>query len=173
MHAETHNILAVNPGVRYLGIAIFRGLELRDWRVRTFGRTPMPRKLNAVATLLSEIIGRHAIDGLVMKRVHPSRSSGNLARVAETIRTLARTRGISYREFTIEELKRLLSPGRILNKLHLMEEAAARYPFLFTEMEREQRHKNPYLVRMFEAVALGIVCVNAGEAQRKVALTNA
>jgi hypothetical protein len=32
----------------------------------------------------------------------------------------------------------------------------ARYPFLIHELEREKKHKHPYFVRMFEAIAAGI-----------------
>jgi len=34
MQRKLRKILAINPGTRYLGIAVFEGQELLDWRVK-------------------------------------------------------------------------------------------------------------------------------------------
>lgn len=42
----------------------------------------------------------------------------------------------------------------------LLQEIARRHPFLLPDIQHEEESKNPYLMRMFEAVAMGIVCFN-------------
>ena len=37
------------------------------------------------------------------------------------------------------------------------------FPFLSLEFEKEKSNLNPYHIRMFEAVALGLVCLNRTE----------
>ena len=46
------------------------------------------------------------------------------------------------------------------NKMGVAEVVTARYPFLVRELEREKKHKHPYFVRMFEAIAAGIFAFN-------------
>jgi hypothetical protein len=42
----------------------------------------------------------------------------------------------------------------------MAELVTAQYPFLTHPFEKEKRNKSPYFIRMFEAIALGIVCFN-------------
>jgi type VI protein secretion system component VasA len=37
---------------------------------------------------------------------------------------------------------------------------ASEYPILYHELEKERSHRNPYYIRMFEAVALGSACLH-------------
>jgi hypothetical protein len=50
------------------------------------------------------------------------------------------------------------APGSKLNKRKLAELLAAMYPALVYDFQREAENRNPYRVRMFEAVALAAVC---------------
>ena len=78
-------ILAINPGSRYLGMAAFRGPELLDWRVKeTSGKGPRP-KLETTRIIVRRSIQRYDPDVLVIKRLHPSRSSQGLNRLAGII----------------------------------------------------------------------------------------
>jgi hypothetical protein len=47
-----------------------------------------------------------------------------------------------------------------MNKRKLAELAASRYPVLAHEARKEKTINNPYQIRMFEAVALGSVCLH-------------
>jgi hypothetical protein len=160
MRNESLSILAVNPGSRYVGVAIFRGLDLYDWRVRTVRESLLQEKAAAVTGLLAGIIDRYDINMLVVKKIHPSRSSKNLEHILREIRGLARKRDMDFRELTIDDVERRIDSERVGNKRLLMDKVAARYPDLYLELEREKRNKNPYLVRMFEAVALGVACLH-------------
>jgi len=167
MQNESLSILAVNPGSRYVGVAIFRGLDLYDWRVRTVSERSMEAKAAAVTGLLAGIIDRYDVNMLAVKKIHPSRSSKNLEHIVGKIRGLARKLDVDFREFTIDDVERRIDSERIGNKRLLMDKVAARYPDLYLELEREKRNKNPYLVRMFEAVALGVACLHETDMPRR------
>ncbi|MEM2146702.1 MAG: hypothetical protein QW279_15170, partial [Candidatus Jordarchaeaceae archaeon] len=49
-----------------------------------------------------------------------------------------------------------LSPKEKINKKQMAELVASEYPFLFHLFEKEKKNKNPYAIRMFEAIALGL-----------------
>ncbi len=151
--------LALNPGSRYVGIAVFHGLELVDWAVRSIREKSAEARLEQLKSILSEIAETHGVNCLVIKRLHPARSSEYLRQLAGSLREWAKDNHHAIREYTIKEVETfLLSSGR-LNKRLLMEGVAAIHPFLFPELEGERQNRNPYLVRMFEAVALGVRCL--------------
>ena len=158
MPKEPPRILAVNPGSRYLGIAAFRGPELLDWGVKVVtGKTPT-EKLKAARQIIVALIGQYVPDVLVVKRLHPSRSSRQLNELVGQIKSLSKRRGIKLKEYSIEDVKDALCPGARTNKRKLASILATRYPALIYDLDREQQSRNAYRVRMFEAVALAAVC---------------
>jgi hypothetical protein len=166
-------ILSINPGSRYLGVAIFDGTELCDWAVRVVKGKDIRAKRRFVRELIGEQSNRYGVSVLVLKKLNPARSSQSLRLIASEVTKFAASRGLALHEFSVGDIKaRLLATERGNNRL-LMEEVAARYPFLFREVQREEKNKNPYLIRMFEAVAMGIVCFNKLDSgNAKVAKTN-
>lgn len=155
--------LAVNPGSRYVGIAVFHGLALVDWAVRSVREKSSKAKLDQLKSILSEITETHSVNCLAIKSLHPARSSDYLRQLTGSLKEWAKDKNHVVREYTIKEIETFLLPSRRLNKRLLMEGVAAVHPFLFPELEAERQNRNPYLVRMFEAVALGMRCLGEME----------
>jgi hypothetical protein len=151
-------ILAVNPGTKYLGIAVFQDGDLRDWSIKTIPGKWSKGKLIVIQSIITDLIATHHPDTLVLKSLDPSRRSRSLETLVSEIRKIAERKGISLQEYSIEDLKRFHSPEERINKRQLAELVSAEYPVLFHELNREIRHKNKYFDRMFEAVALGVMC---------------
>lgn len=160
MQVKPIRILAINPGSRYLGIALFQGAELYDWRLKM-------NRGERTLKLLVDYISRYQVSVLALKMTHLSRSSKALLDMVAILRKLAPQKGLTLREYSIDEIKgHFFQQGRS-NKKRLMEEIARRYPFLYPELQHEQNLKNPYLVRMFEAIALGVLCFNTLDGKKK------
>ena len=155
--------LALNPGSRYVGIAVFHGPELVDWAVRSIREKTPTGKLDQLKSILSEIAETHSVNCLVIKSLHPARSSEYLSQLTGALKEWAKDKHNVVREYTIKEVETFLLPSGRLNKNLLMEGVAAIHPFLFPELDGERRNRNPYLVRMFEAVALGMRCLGEME----------
>jgi Holliday junction resolvasome RuvABC endonuclease subunit len=163
MPKETPRILAINPGSRYIGFAAFRGPELLDWGVRVISaRTPRGR-VRVAGHSLKEAIARFQPDTLVVKWLHSSRSSTSLDRLTGAVRELARRRRLKLREYSITDLKNALCSEARGNKRRLAAAVAAMYPVLSRDFQKEMANRHPYYLRMFEAVALGIVCYRRTE----------
>lgn len=152
MRNKDRNILAVNPGSRYLGLAVFLGTELRDWAVKVVER-------EKIENLISEYSRRYRITVFALKDIHPSRSSMTLREIVASIKSFAKAHGGCLYQYSINDVKGKVLMDQRKNKNHLMDEMASRYPFLLQEIEREESNKNPYLVRMFEAVSIGVSCL--------------
>jgi hypothetical protein len=153
MQREQLNVLAINPGSRYLGIAVFVGTELRDWAVKLVRR-------ERIQALMSEYIDQYGIHVIALKKFHPSRTSRDLRSIISSMERIAKKDGLILREYSIDEVEGALLPQKRKNKRLLMEEIVVRYPFLMNELQQEEKNKNPYLIRMFETVGIGSVCLS-------------
>jgi Holliday junction resolvasome RuvABC endonuclease subunit len=151
-------ILAVNPGTRYLGFSAFRGPELLDWGVKVVSGKTRSRKLGSIQVILHDCLQLYAPDALAIKQLHPSRSSQGLNELVKQIKAFSRRRGLKVYQYSIQDIKDTLCPKMKTNKRKLAETLATMYPILAHDLHCEQENKNPYRIRMFEAVALGAVC---------------
>jgi len=154
-------IIAINPGWRYLAIAIFSDCELSEWRLKCLPGKDVQRKLKKVNDILAGLIARYNPEILVIKKLHPARSSANLKNMATGIEAYCRKRGMAVISYSIQDLKSVMIGRGRTNKKELIKILTAEYPELAHEFKREARNRNPYFLRLFEAVALGHVCLSA------------
>ena len=160
MTRKIPKILAINPGTRYVGIAIFHGLELVEWRVKVIGEQWSKEKQRKILVLVRRFIEQYEPNVLAIKQLHRSRSSDNLNCLASRIKQLSKRNGLKVYQYTIKELEAFfLGKGRT-SKNKLAQVLASKYHFLLPEFQKEQENKNPYYFRMFEAVALGAACAH-------------
>ena len=170
MHTKTHNILSIIPGTKYLGVAIFIDTDLRDWFIKSIPNIPVREKAEYVKTFISDLIERFNINTLAVKKLHPARQSKNLTELVSVIKELGKRMNVSVIDLPLQTVEQLLLNGKP-NKKRLTEEVAAMYPVVFHEYEREKKNKSRYLTRMFEAIALGIMCFNQlDKGNKKVAI---
>lgn len=167
MQKKPITILGINPGAKYLGIAIFRGPELRDWRVKVTKGPWSDSKYRKTIEILSEFIGQYRPDALSVKRLNPSRSSVDLDRLVQKIIALSEKKGIRVYQYGIKELEAFFYPDGRSNKRKMTEIIVSEYPVLHCELDLERRNKNPYYLRMFETVGLGAICFHQLDDSKK------
>lgn len=163
MQKELPTILAINPGSHYLGFAAFYGPELLDWGVRVVSATTDRGRVRVAGQILRDAIERFHPDTLAVKRLHPSRTSPSLDRLAESIQDLSRRRRLKVYQYSITELEKVLCGEARSNKRRLAAAVATLYPALKGEYQKEMAIRHPYYLRMFEAAALGAVCYRQSE----------
>jgi Holliday junction resolvasome RuvABC endonuclease subunit len=158
MSKKPLKIIGINPGSKYLGIAIFQGSDLRYWGIKVLKGKWSKEKMERAKEILSDLIDQYDLNVLAIKRLHPSRSSKNLNQLVARIKDFLKRKGLRIYEFSLKDLEKFFSPEEKINKRKMAELVASDYPFLFQMLEKERRNKNPYAIRMFEAIALGIRC---------------
>ena len=141
-----------------MGVALFYGPELRDWGVKNVEGKWSKEKMEKAVKVVSSLVQQYQPDVLSIKQLHPSRSSPNLNRLVGRIKELSRRNGLKLHHYSIEELESFFCPEARINRKELAEIVASEYPVLLHELNREKAHRNPYHIRMFEAVALGSMC---------------
>lgn len=158
MSTKIITILGINPGTKYLAITVFRNSELREWSIKIFKGKWSKTKMKKILAVIADIITQYDANVLAIKRLHPSRSSQCLNLLVSEIKDTVRRRGLSICEYSIKQLERFYSSGTKGNKERMAERVVLEYPVLFHEFDKEKNHKNPYYIRLFEAVALGSAC---------------
>ncbi len=151
-------IIGINPGTRYLGISVFHETELRDWRVKVIKGKQTKEKVKRAMMIISSFIEEYKPNALAIKRIHHSKSSLNLNKLVTKIKEFSKRKKLRVYEYSIKELESFFSPEGKTNKKKMTEMIASKYPVLCNEFNREEKRKNPYHIRMFEAVALGSIC---------------
>jgi Holliday junction resolvasome RuvABC endonuclease subunit len=151
-------VIGINPGTRYLGIAIFNGPELMDWRIKVLDGKWSKEKTEKAVGIISDFIERYEPNVLAIKKSHPSRRSENLLRLANRIKESSRRKKMKICQYSIKEIEKFFIEDGKQNKRNLIEKMANLYPMLHYDLMKEQRNRNPYYSRLFEAVALASVC---------------
>lgn len=157
---KTIKILAINPGTRYIGFAVFYGQELRDWGTKVVKGKWSAKKKEKLKKIVQSLIDQHQPDAIAIKKLHPSRSSRQLNSFLNEIKLIMEEASLPIYEYPIKYLESYFSPGRPINKSMLAELLVLRYPVLYSELKREDLKNNRYYLWMFEAVALGIICIH-------------
>ena len=151
-------ILGINPGTRYLGIAFFKGAELSDWRIKVVEGKWSEEKIDKIKTIILSLIDKYEPDVLSIKKLNPLRTSSNLIRLTAKIKNLARKKCLQIYQYSLNDLENFFSPQDKINKKKMADIITRDYPALCHELRKEKGNKNSYHIRMFEAVALGLLC---------------
>jgi len=141
-----------------LGIAVLQGSELMDWRIKVLRGKWSKEKMKKALKLISDFIERYEPNILAIKKLHPSRRSENLNRLAARIKKFSKRKGLKVYQYSIKDVEEFFIEEDKLNKKNLAEAIVHENPALFHELAKEKAHKNPYYIRVFEAVALASVC---------------
>ena len=115
--------------------------------------------MKKIVSIISVFIEHYELNALAIKRLNPRRSSSNLNKLVRRIIDLAERKNLKVYQYSIKDMETFFS-GEKINRKKLAEAIASEYPILFHELNKEKAHKNPYYLRMFEAVALGSICFN-------------
>lgn len=158
MLKEPLRILGINPGTRYLGLAVFQDWTLLEWRICTFAGKWSVKKLNRIIQCIREHIDLHRINLVVIKKHHSAHSSPRIEVINSKIRNLARRNGIKTLQPSIKEVEKIILPGGRRSKMTLAEKIVDDYPWLNHDWSEERLHKNPYLLRSIEAVGAAAAC---------------
>jgi hypothetical protein len=156
MNRKVKKILGINPGTRYLGLAVFNDSELLDWRIKAFTGKWTNEKMRRILKIIIEQIELYDINAMRMKKLHPSRSSKYLKNLVHRIRALARRKRIKYTSYSIKEIESVFLNNEKPNKRNLADKVAIEYPMLIYDLNKEKIQRNSYYMRAIEAVALGI-----------------
>ncbi len=157
-------LLAIDPGSRYLGIAVFEDLHLLDWRTRIIeakGRN-VQVAMRRVRHIVRQSIKHYQITVLVVRPYCrcPRHTSKVVAAMVKELQKCGTQQGLRVvlcdpqraRQFLCEDARATrMEVARIL--------ATGRYPFLsrlYEETKATPWYREKYHLQMFSAITLGV-----------------
>jgi hypothetical protein len=160
-------ILAIDPGTKgYLGVAIFEGERLLDWRLKLLEsdmRQPSTIASGARWAILPAV-KRYGPQILVTVRYatsrHDRRCQHKGARMlAKSLQIAGKQLGLRVYTYSHADVRRFFGQGRRMTRREISRIIATQqYPFLYPVYERELNKvwfRRKYYLQVFDAVALG------------------
>lgn len=159
MNPSQDIILAIAPGKRELGIAVFIGADLVYASVKTI-RHRKSRKLllEDVTGVLQKLFEGFSIKTVITKAVSQyQKLSPDLETVVERVKFEAERKGLQAVEITLEEIKSVLCKSKKGTEKKAFEMLLMSYPELKRYWNRPNKWQNDYYAFLFSAVAVGAV----------------
>lgn len=154
-------IIAVDPGTRELGVAVFSGgKELVFYNVKTVTNRKSPlAALEIIAAYIRNLIKKYRPQVLAIEKMFiTQRNSALLAVAAEQIKAVAKEANLPIYEYAPTTIrKRLCQSGRA-TKREVARILAGKYPELNRYYLRTAQWEKNYYANLFDAVAIAVVC---------------
>ena len=157
MKADT--ILGINPGTRFIGIAVMRKRVLVHCEIKSFQGVWSSRKLQAIILLLKSVAKRYNVTKVMVKIPDTLPASLGFTQVVGSINALCDRADIRPRYHTFSEIKQRHCKEDKPTSKSLMTAIVRKYPELWPEYHREQKNMEGYYYKLFEAVA--VACMAA------------
>ena len=152
-------IMAVDPGMQYLGIAILEGEELIWYGIKTFpGRKVLPYMRPQVQQYLTKLLQTYQPDVLAVEEPFYAQSmlSKNLRTLTQDIKTWGRWKRLRVYSYLPTAVKAFFCRDQ-QTKQSLAIAMIEKYPFLARYLTLLP-WKRRYWFHVFDAAGLGLMC---------------
>lgn len=151
--------MAIDPGMRYLGVAVLDGEDLIWYGIKTFkGASRLTSVRPEVRQYLTGVLLRYNPGVLVIEEPFYAQSllSKSLCALTMDIKTWARWKGLRVCSYVPAAVKAFFCRDQ-KTKQSLAEAMIEKYPFLARYLSILPWHRR-YWFHVFDAVGLGLMC---------------
>lgn len=155
-------LLAVCPGTRAFGVAIFRGFELVHFVVKTLKNGTSAKHLKKeVIAIWQEFFENYKPTIFAIKEINQyQRTSQTLCLIADCLKKQAEKNRVQLAEISLTEIRALLGNCKKPTNKKVFQKVVALYPELDQYANRPNKGQRNYYAYIFSAVAVGLVCLN-------------
>jgi hypothetical protein len=152
-------ILAIAPGKREIGIAVFRGFELCHFSITEIKRgIPKHRLKDECAALAQKLIYMFGPGALVFRAISGyQESSLRLKPILKAFRVQAGKQRVPLVEITLAQVRTTLCPKDKPTQKIAFQNLCELYPGLRQYLDRPSAWQNQYYTVLLSAVAIGFV----------------
>lgn len=155
-------ILALAPGKRKFGLAVFTGIELTYFALKSFRKVRSERLLiDEVVILIRELIDRFGPGVIAIRAISKyQQTSSILKQMCIVLKRETAIKQIPFVEVTLNQIVSTLGKNQKATKKDAIRSLAHIYPELMQFMDRPSQWQNQYYNNLFMAVSVGVVRVN-------------
>ncbi len=153
-------ILAIDPGSRYLAVAIFENYHLIYSGVKTIKNPNIQELLQKASEIIAELIFTYQPNLVALEKICfvQCQDSRKLRMIIRQIKRVIQKMQLDYLEYTPVFVRQQLCQQEKATKYKTFQILAARYPELVIKLGTEKLGKDKYWDQLFDAVALGYYC---------------
>jgi len=160
MPKSKSKILAIDPGTKYMGVALLDNGALIDCGVKVIKNRRSPHEiLWACRRIILRIIRDFQPDILVFEKTFfaQNRNTALLNVLGDEIRNIGRRKGLQVLSYAPSTMKKAICGNGRASKEEVARVVASKYPELRVFLTQDRKWKERYHQNMFDAVALGII----------------
>ena len=156
-------ILAMAPGKREFGIAVFDDSELVYFALRSLRHKRSRNALkNETIAILRKLIELYEPRKIALKAVSQyQKNSSNVAAINEAICQQAAVRQIPVAKISLERIKAALCDDEIRTQKRAFQSLTVIYPELRQYLNRPNKWQSDYYHNLFSAVAAGVAVLKS------------
>ncbi len=152
-------VLAIAPGTRECGVAVFEGFKLVYYGVKTSTHLNLKkRKKISISRLLDDLLEQYSLQSIALKQVNQyQQTSLGLRSIVSRIKMQAESKHIQVEEISLVQVRSLLCKDGKPTQKKAFQMVAAFYPELRQFQNRPNKWQNDYYAYIFSATAVGLV----------------
>lgn len=143
-------ILGISLGTRDSGIALISHGQLIHWKTHAFHEAWSEDKLNDILIRYDRYITKYQVRHVAIKIPPATHHTKAFLTLLKNLSELVQYRGCMVTCQTKADIKGMVP--EVVNTESLMEYVVRQYPILLPEQAQERNCRQPYHVKMFEAV---------------------
>lgn len=166
---KKRSLIAIDPGLREMGVSHFIGRDLVDFGVKSLRRPGnYNKRLNQVSLTIYRLLEEKKPEALVIEKNVFSQIQQNLPLVIaiKCIHKLAKDRSIPVFEIAPNTIKKVVTGDGWAKKRKVASVLCSIYPELSAYRESNRRWRIRYFMNMFDAVACGLAYIKLYENKR-------
>lgn len=151
-------ILAIDPGITYVGYAVLRGAGLASAGVHVVQAGSARARHREVRAVTAEWLRDFTPSVVVMEATYHHRQTTfeTLHRTALAIESLVRERHVPVESVSVRTVRRTLAGNGNATKKELAAAITLLFPSLRVYLRQNRRWKDKYFSNLFDAVALAV-----------------
>lgn len=160
------NVLAIDPGTKHMGFAVFEGTELVDYGVKTIRQDAILEHIEQIADRWFRTVNP---DYLVLEKNVFSQVHYNLRLVMaiRKIQRIAEKRGICHYQYDPRVIRKAICSDGNATKKRVAEILITYFPELIVYRKSDKAWVIRYYQNMFDAVAAGLAFIRGRDSVRK------
>jgi hypothetical protein len=147
------SIIGISIGTRSIGIALIRNGQLLDWQVKSFKGKMNQQKLYMISGAVLKLTREYHSAEVVFRMPDKSQIYTNITLLKKHLTKALTAHKVAIHFYSLADIKSALGPT-VCNKQKLLEWGADTYRQLKVIYLKEQKNKNSYYIKIFEAVAV-------------------
>lgn len=159
MSSSPNIVLAVAPGRREFGVAVFADKDLIYFSVKTVkNQKANKNSFNEITEILQSLFKSFSVKIIIIKAISQyQKLSPELEKIVARIKIESEQKGLLIIEITLEQIKLALCKNERLTEKQAFKTLLISYPELKRYWNRPNKWQNDYYAFLFSAVAVGAV----------------